>query len=111
MKIDINKVINTVRRHCKNQGLCLPHSVVACKTLERLGESATVMMIGNFQHFYIKTKNFGDIDVFPNYKGELNGEYLNLDMLRMTCNSEHLRLLTDDVVTELQIIEKGGLSL
>lgn len=95
---DPGVIIKAVRQH--TEGLCLPHAVVAREVFNRFGEPAIVMMIGQSEHYYVKTKNFGDIDVFPNYQGELKGVMFDIRLTETM--ARYLAATINKVAEELE---------
>lgn len=96
---DPGAIVASTRKH--TEGLCLPHAVVAREVFNRLGEPAIVMMIGQSEHYYVKTKNFGDIDVFPNYQGELKGVMFDIGLTETM--ARYLAATINKVVEELEV--------
>jgi len=95
---DPGAIVAATRKHVV--GLCLPHSVVACEAFNRLGQPAIVMMIGSSEHYYVKTKDFGDIDVFPNYQGELKGVMFDIGLTETM--ARYLAATINKVAEELE---------
>ena len=97
----IDRVVDVIRRHSLNIGLCFPHSVVACELLNRLGRPAKVMMIGEFQHFYVHVDDYGPVDVFPNYSGPLLGAKLPTETTEMMVRS--MSGIINEIAAELEV--------
>lgn len=97
--LPVNRVVEAVRRRAP--GLCLPHSVVACEAIKRLGGDAVVMMIGDFQHFYLHVKDHGKVDVFPNYNGELSGSFIDITIYQLF-DRQRMAEIVDEGVEEVK---------
>ena len=94
----ICRIVQLVR--AKEVGLCYEYSVLLILVLRNIGEEAVLMGLYNGDrqdpyHYYVKSKSWGDIDVFPegHRKEELKGQEIKFP--------EEKAVIFDDIITSI----------